>query len=341
LHFGGWYDTFTRGTISVWDGISRNSDNIAARSMQWLVMGPWDHNALSWHLSGSRPPTNIGRRQVGVAAVTTYEETLLEFFNYFLKGDQNGFIDKPRVRYFSIGDNAWRDSDQWPPRDMETRALYFQSEGDAASKEGGTLDAERPTAEGADSFVYDPRAPVDITANTDVWGRAADLPDRSALPERPDVLTYQTSPLTERVDITGPITVLLYAASSAPDTDFTAALVDVYPDGYSLLIQEGILRASFRNRASEPTLIEPNRIYRYAIDLWATSYTVAPGHRLRVEISSSNFPRYARNLNNGEAPGTSDRMERATQVIYHGGDHPSQLLLPVVPAPQTRSRVDR
>ena len=149
--------------------------------------------------------------------------------------------------------------------------------------------------------------------------------------ERTDVLTYQTQPLDEKFEITGPISVQLYASSSAPDTDFTAALVDVYPDGYSLLIQEGILRASFRGEMAEPSPIEPHEIYKFLIDLWATSYTVPAGHSIRVEISSSNFPRFARNLNNGKAFGMSDSVEVAQQVIYHTDEYPSQLLLPTRP----------
>ena len=331
LHFGGWYDSFTRGTIAIWDGVSRQSGSDFAKGMQWLVMGPWDHDGMSWHLSGSKPLTNIGRRDIGTAAVSTYGDTLLEFFNHFLKGEQNGFDDNPRIRYFNIGANEWRYTAQWPPSDVETRSLFFHSEGRAASQVDGLLDSTPPSDEPSDSFDYDPSVPVSITANTNVWGRAAGLPDRSTLLERTDVLTYQTQPLDEKLELTGPISVRLYASSSAPDTDFTAALVDVYPDGYSLLIQEGILRASFRNKTTEPSPIEPHKIYEFLIDLWATSYTVPAGHSIRVEISSSNFPRFARNLNNGKAFGMSDRVEVAQQVIYHTDEYPSQLLLPTRP----------
>jgi len=144
-------------------------------------------------------------------------------------------------------------------------------------------------------------------------------------------LTYNTPPLTEALEITGPITATLYAASTAPDTDFTAALVDVSPDGYAQLIQEGILRVSFRESDTEPTPIEPGQIYQYDIDLWATSYVVQPGHQIRVEISSSNFPRFARNLNTGNPFGISDQSAVATQTIYHSTDYPSHITLPVIP----------
>ena len=321
LHFGGWYDSFTRGTIALWNGIRATSDSEITRDRQWMVLGPWDHDGMSIHISGQLPPTNIGRREIGSAATTTYGETLVEFFNFFLKGEDNGFGDRKRVHYFNIGDNQWRDSDSWPPAGVDKRALYLRSD--------GSLSVDPPQGDGNTSFAYDPENPVSITATTNVWGRAAGLPDRQVLLARDDVVVFQTGALSDDLEITGPIVVELHAASSAPDTDFTAALVDVYPDGYSLLIQEGILRASFRQRDAEPSNIEPGEIYRFDVDLWATSYTVPAGHTLRLEISSSNFPRFTRNLNNGEAFGMSDVVNEATQTIHHSAAYPSRLLLPV------------
>ena len=305
LHFGGWYDPFTRGTIAIWEGVKLYSRDQDASEMQWLVMGPWDHESMSVHLSGGAAPTRIGRRDTGSAAVSTYGDTLLEFFTFFLKREDNGFIDVPRVQYFNIGDNDWRYGEQWPPKKSRLRSLFFHSEGNAGSADDGLLDFVPPRDEPADSYTYDPRDPMSITEGSNVWSRAAGLPDRALLPERDDVLTYETRPLLNDLEITGPIAVELYASSSAPDTDFAAALVDVYPDGYSLLIQEGILRASFRDKSVDPSPIEPGEVYTLVIDLWSTSYTVSAGHKLRVEVSSSNFPRFARNLNNGEPFGTA------------------------------------
>jgi putative CocE/NonD family hydrolase len=167
--------------------------------------------------------------------------------------------------------------------------------------------------------------------NQDPWSRAAAITDRSSIANRPDVLTYDTQPLSETMELTGPVTVTLYASSTAPETDFTAALVDVFPDGYAQLIQEGILRTSFRESDTQPTPIEPGRIYQYEIDLWATSYVAQRGHRIRVEVSSSNFPRFARNLNTGNPCGMSDEIAVATQTIHHSADHPSHVTLPVIP----------
>lgn len=322
LHFGGWYDSFTRGTIALWNGVRSYSENPAARTMQWIVLGPWDHDSMSGHLSGEMPPTNIGRREVGDAALTTYGETLLSFFDHFLKGNDNGFEKRPTVHYFNIGENRWRDAASWPPASSRMQSYFLRA--------NGGLSSDVPGEEGADTYRYDPSNPVTITADTNVWGRAASLPDRRNLPARADVLTYETATLGEDLDITGPVSVELFAASSAKDTDFTAALVDVYPDGYSLLIQEGILRASFRDRDALPSSIVPGQIYRFDIDLWATSYTLPAGHKLRLEISSSNFPRFSRNLNNGEPFGTSDRVEVAEQVVHHSPQYPSRIILPVI-----------
>lgn len=323
LHFGGWYDSFTRGSIVIWEGIQAHSENPAARSQQWLVMGPWDHDGMSAYLSGTMPPTNIGQREVGDKALAAYGDNMIEFFDYFVKGEQNGFDDRSRVRYFNIGDNDWRDTEAWPPADVQKRSLFLQAD--------ASLSEDEPGDEGTRTFVYDPENPVTITAQTNVWGRAASLPDRQVLLERDDVLTFQTEALADDLELTGPIGLELYASSTAPDTDFTAALVDVSPDGYSLLIQEGILRASYRDKDQAPSNITPGEVYRFDIDLWATSYTVPAGHSIRLEISSSNFPRFARNLNNGEAFGMSDRIEVATQTIHHSAEYPSRLLLPVMP----------
>ena len=156
------------------------------------------------------------------------------------------------------------------------------------------------------------------------------MKDRRDLAKREDVLIFETETLQEDLEITGDISLELFASSSAIDTDFTAAIVDVYPDGYSLLIQEGILRASHRNKNESPSHINPDEIYKFNVDLWSTSYIIPAGHKLRLEISSSNFPRFARNLNNGEPFGMSDKLMIAEQAIYYGEQYPSRLLLPVM-----------
>jgi putative CocE/NonD family hydrolase len=332
LHFGGWYDTYTRGTLAIWEGVRTHTTDEKARDSQWLVMGPWDHEHVSIHISGADGMTRIGRLEIGDGSVSTYEELLVDFFDHTLRGLDNGFATRPRVQYFTIGDNAWRSARQWPPEGVQATPMYFHSHGrSGADSSDGRLDFAHPGDEPVDVYRYDPRDPVTISAEINVWERGVEMSDRAKVVERPDVLAYTSAPLDDSLELTGPITVNLYASSTAPDTDFTAALVDVFPDGYSLLIQEGILRASFRDRDVPPAPIEPGEVYRFAIDLWATSYVVPPGHRLRVEISSSNFPRLARNLNTGNEFGMSDEIAVADQTIYHSKEYPSHVLLPVMP----------
>ena len=317
LYFGGWYDSFTRGSIDIWNRArqGRRGDE------QWLVMGPWDHESMSAGVSGYELENRVGKIDIGDAAAMTYYELLTEFFTNYLKQEKNDFEERPPVLYFNIGDNGWRQSDAWPEKKTRFQSLYLSD---------GALDDAVPEVASVASYRYDPGNPVTITADTNVWSRAAGQPDRSVLLERDDVLTYESDVLDNNLDISGPITVQLYASSSAVDTDFTAALVDVFPDGYSLLIQEGILRMSFRDKTAPPSPIEAGKVYRLDIDLWATSFTVPAGHKLRVEISSSNFPRFARNLNTGEPFGMSDRVEVAEQTIYHSREYPSRLVLPVI-----------
>ena len=322
LYFGGWYDTFTRGSIAIWKGVKHYSQNSDVRDKQWLVMGPWDHDSMSVHIAGIEPSTKIGRRDFGKKAVSIYGETLTEFFDYFLKGIDNNFIEHDRVLYFNIGDNDWRYSQDWPPKSSKIQSYFLNH--------NNQLSLNIPQKDSISSYNYDPNDPVTITKNSNIWSRSAGLKDRRNLPKRKDVLIFETEDLMTDIEITGPIGLELFASSSASDTDFTAALVDVYPDGYSLLIQEGILRASYRDKEAEPSQLVSGTVYQFNIDLWASSYTVPSGHRLRLEISSSNFPRFARNLNNGEPFGMSDRIEVAKQTIYHSVQFPSRLLLPVM-----------
>ena len=322
LYFGGWYDTFTRGSIAIWKGVKQYSQNSDVRDKQWLVMGPWDHDSMSVHIAGIEPSTKIGRRDFGKKAVSIYGETLTEFFDYFLKGVDNNFIEHDRVLYFNIGDNDWRYSQDWPPKSSKIQSYFLNH--------NNQLSLNMPQKDSISSYNYDPNDPVTITKDSNIWSRSAGLKDRRNLPKRKDVLIFETEDLMTDIEITGPIGLELFASSSASDTDFTAALVDVYPDGYSLLIQEGILRASYRDKEAEPSQLVSGTVYQFNIDLWASSYTVPSGHKLRLEISSSNFPRFARNLNNGEPFGMSDRIEVAKQTIYHSVQFPSRLLLPVM-----------
>jgi putative CocE/NonD family hydrolase len=255
-----------------------------------------------------------------------------QFYDYWLKGIENGWKERPKVEIFVIGDNRWRFEEEWPLEHTSTTKYYFHSQGQANTRSGnGFLDARSPGDEQADSFDYDPNDPVTIALDTDYWSLGQYLKDRQDIEKRQDVLVYTSSPLEEEVEITGSISVTLFAASSTRDTDFTATLVDVFPDGYCHLIQEGIIRARYRDSDTQPTLIEPEKIYEYTIDLFATSYVIKHGHWLRVEISSSNFNRFDRNLNTGNDIGMDDEVIIAKQTIYHDQQRPSHISLPIIP----------
>ncbi len=326
LHLGGWYDTFLKSTIDDWVGVREESDDLTARQNQWLVISPIDHE-------GTPDRTHqIGQLHIGEFSDWSRWEDSEQFFDYWLKGIDNGFGDTPRVKVFVIGDNDWRFEEEWPLPNTAFTKYHLHSAGNANTSSGdGTLDTIPPEEEPSDNYIYDPENPVIAALESDLWHYAETLVDRSLVEERRDVLVYTSEPLDEELEITGPIVVTLYAASSAKDTDFTATLVDVFPNGYCHLIQEGIIRTRFRESDQEPSLIKPGEIYEYNIDLWATSYVVKKRHRLRVEISSSNFNRFDRNLNTGKPLGLDDEMITASQTIYHNRDYPSHITLPVIP----------
>jgi putative CocE/NonD family hydrolase len=236
-----------------------------------------------------------------------------------------------------MGANIWRDEQEWPlARAVETR-YYLHSAGHANTLAGdGSLSTKLPEEESADHYEYDPANPV-ITCGGALL-MTPEFPngvfDQRPTEQRKDVLVYTTPVLEQDLEVTGPISVHLWAISSAPDTDFVARLVDVHPDGYAQNLTDGIIRARYRNhpRGGEAELIEPGRAYEYVIDLWATSNVFKQGHRIRVDVTSSNFPRWDRNLNTGHTFGTDSEGVIATQTILHNAEHPSYVLLPVVPA---------
>jgi hypothetical protein len=230
-----------------------------------------------------------------------------------------------------MGENVWRDEETWPlPRTRYT-PYYLHSQGRANSLKGdGHLSPVGPTEEPPDRFVYDPNNPVP-TCGGNTLIIPPGVQDQRQVEARPDVLVYTSDPLTAPLEVTGPITMQLFAATSVPDTDFTAKLVDVRPDGYAQNLADGIIRARYRQSRFRPSLLTPGRVYALPLDLWATSHVFFPGHRIRLEISSSNFPRFDRNLNTGEDQATGSRCQTATQTIFHDQRYPSHILLPLIP----------
>ena len=230
-----------------------------------------------------------------------------------------------------MGENRWRYENEWPLARTHYTRYYLHSDGPANTRQGGgTLSTVPQGEEPPDSFSYDPHDPVPTRrGNTLIIPHG--VADQRDVEDRQDVLVYTSVPLERDIEITGPISVRLFAASSAVDTDFTAKLVDVRPDGYAQNLQDGIVRARYRTSASESTPITPGQVYEYTIDLWATSHVVRAGHRIRVDISSSNFPRFDRNPNTGAPIGEDSRLEPARQEVHHSGAHPSHIVLPIIP----------
>jgi putative CocE/NonD family hydrolase len=327
LHVGSWYDMFAYDTIKMFTTLRRGAMSEAARSGQRLLMGPWAH------LVPYSAPTSRGTGEIdfGPAARIDLHAIQLRWFDYHLKGIRNGVDEDAPVRIFIMGDNAWRDEHEWPLARTRFTLIYLRSGGRANSLRGdGRLAMTSAPDDPADSFVYDPQNPVP-TCGGNYIGAGNGVRNQSAVEDREDVLVYTGDPLEREVEVTGPVVLKLFAASSAPDTDFTAKLVDVRPDGYAHNVVEGIVRARFRDSLEAPAPIDPGRVYEYHIDLWSTSHVFKAGHRLRLEVSSSNFPRYDRNQNTGQKWGVDAETHPAKQTVFHNSRYPSRLILPVIP----------
>lgn len=319
LYYTGWYDFFLRGALNDYVTIKEETRNDVARDGTRLIVGPWAH-----YTSRDGPPGGLGDNvDWGPEALALdLADVELRWYDHWLKDMPTGVESEPPIAIFVMGKNEWRYENEWPLARTQYTEYYFDSEGTANTLEGdGILSSEPPVGGETDSFTYDPADPV-LTVGADA--------DQSAVETREDVLVFTSEPLTHPLEVTGPLTVSLFASSTARDTDFTAKLVDVHPDGFAQRIQEGIIRARYRESLEREQLLERGEIYQYTIDLWATSNVFLPGHRIRVEISSSNFPRFNRNLNTGVDPYTTTDMVRSTQTIYHDTDHPSHILLPII-----------
>jgi putative CocE/NonD family hydrolase len=287
-------------------------------------MGPWGHG-----IGGQK----LGELDFGPEAKLDVGKLQFQWFEYWLKDRDTSVQDWPAVRLFVMGQNAWRNENEWPLARTQFTPWYLRgSERPNAGHLDGALSLNAPeSAEPPDKFTYDPANPVPTKGGNNLIGPPAGPFDQSALEERPDVLVYTSMSLEKPLEVTGPIKLILHADSSARDTDFTAKLLDVYPDGKAYNLCDGIIRARYRESNTAPALLEPGKSCRYEIDLWVTSNLFKPGHRIRVEISSSNFPRFARNPNTGHDFGTDTEMAKAQQTIFHDQVHPSHILLPVIP----------
>jgi hypothetical protein len=326
LHAGGWHDIFSGGSVRNFIEMRKQAATPAARNGQRLLMGAWAHAETS-------PNGKVGDVTFGPQAVLDMNGTILQWYDYVMKGRQNEFASDSPVKIFVLGDNQWRDEKEFPlARTQYTKFYLHADKGANSSKGDGTLSTVAPKAEKADTFEYDPMSPVRTIGGRLCCGGLPPGPaDQRPNESRHDVLVYSTPPLVQDTEVTGFITAELYAATSAADTDFTAMIVDVAPDGYARYLGDGIIRARYRNSTAQPEPIEAGKIYKYTIDLWATSNVFKARHRIRVYFSSSNFPRFNRNLNTGEKTFGGARMVKAQQTIYHDAEHPSALVLPVIP----------
>jgi hypothetical protein len=325
LHLGGWYDIFQDGSIRNYEGIKSHGGSEAARKGQRLVIAPGGH-------AGSGP--KIGEVDFGKGSNFDTWEYGLRWYDYLMKGIDNGMAQEKPVKIFVMGKNVWRDEDDWPLARAKPTRYYLHSEGKANTLTGdGRLSGTLPATEPADRYVYDPDDPMPTHGGA-VLGDAKFPPgplDQRAVECRFDVLVYTTPAFQQDTEVTGPVRLELYVSSSAVDTDFTGKLVDVWPNGFAQNLTDGILRARYRNSMEKAELMNPGEIYRLVIDLWSTSNVFLAGHKLRVDIASSNFPRFDRNLNSGGDPESSTADVAATNVIYHDHDHPSALIVPIVP----------
>jgi putative CocE/NonD family hydrolase len=326
-HVASWYDGFLEGGLNLFTGIREHGMTPEARSGQRLLVGPWPHL-----YPYDSPSSKVGELDLGPQALIRLTDVAQRWFDYWLKGINTGVAEEKPVKIFVMGDNNWREEDAWPLARTQYTRFHLRSGGKANSLNGdGTLDRNPPRSEQADSFVYDPNDPVPTRGGSLLGPNPTGPWDQRSIEARQDVLLYTSNPMAEDVEITGPLTMMLFAASTASDTDFTAKLVDLWPNGYAQNIQDGIIRARYRDSKTEPSPIKPGEVYEYTIDLWATSHVFKPGHRIRLEISSSNFPHYDRNLNTGGPLFKEQDAKRATQTIFHDAAHPSHVILPIIP----------
>ena len=321
LHWSGWYDVMLDGSLAGWQaaGAIRSA---AARPARRLVIGPTDH-ALTPTVSGCVGRIDVGRDHWSFDRVQ-------RFFDRWLCGLPNGAERDPAVRVFVVGGDRWRTAESWPLPGTEFVRFHLHGRGSRMS--GGVLSREAPGDEAPDRFLYDPDTPVAWWLEHSLWDLASGLGDRRPLESRSDVLVYTSEPLAADLEVVGPLSVTLSVASSAPDTDFTAALVDVFPDGYAQLVQEGIVRIAGLEGGVGVAVCDADLVRVLSVALCATGHLFGAGHRVRLEVSSSNFGRYDRNLNTGHPPGADAERMVARQVVYHDARRESYLTLPVIPA---------
>ena len=320
----GWYDNLVHEQFKLFRSWRAEAQTEEARRLTKIIVGPWSHYEI-----GDRP--TIGD-DPGPDSEVDLVDLHLRWYDQRLCGIETGIDEEPPIKIWVMGRNQWRFENEWPPARAQTTPFYLDSGGSANSADGdGQLAAMAPTTGRTDSFEYDPLKPLPTVGGQSLFLVNTGPRDRREIEQRTDVLVYTSDPLEQELEATGLVEVILYASTSTIDTDFTATLVDVYPDGRAIVVCDGIVRARYRASVENPSFLTPGQVYEYRISLWETSQVFGRRHRIRLEIGSSNFPRYDRNLNTGAAIGFDDQVHSAYQVIHHGPAHPSRLLLPVIP----------
>lgn len=342
LHVGGWYDPNVHETFVNYIGMRDRSVSEHARRWQRMIIGPWTHaNREIWLPVGEAQPEvwdgRLGDVDFGSDAVVDHEGLHLRWFDYHLKGLDNGLDEEAPIRIFVMGDNVWRDEREWPLARARSTRLYLHSQKSARTRFGdGRLSAEPAGDEAPDTYRYDPRNPVPTWGGAEccTGGITPEGPlDQRVNQGRQDVLVFSTDPLDADTEVTGAMALELFFSTNVPDTDFIATVSDVYPDGKAVLITQGFLRTRFRESLTEPTMLTPGEVYDVTIPFWETSNVFKAGHRIRLHLASSDFPRFDRNLNT-EKPvgqGTESDIRVAEQVVYHDTERRSVLTLPVIP----------
>jgi putative CocE/NonD family hydrolase len=325
--FVSWYDVSVGPNIALFNHLRKNSEN---RDNQYLIIAPTLHCGFT----RATDNTVVGELSVGDARLN-YEEQIYSWFDLWLKDEKNDFKEKtPRVQYYTMGSNKWQTSETWPPEKAKMTTWYLHSNGNANTPGNGKLSPEKPGNQSpADSFTYDPMDPVpSLGGNVCCTGNAVQggAYDQQEQEKREDILVYTTEPLKEGVEVSGFIETTLYVSSDAKDTDFTVKLVDVHPDGKAYNLDETIQRVRYREGYDKEVFMEEGKVYELKLSPLSTSNYFKKGHSIRIEVSSSNFPRFARNLNTGGDNFDEKEGVVANNKVHHSGKYTSHIKLPVL-----------
>lgn len=327
---GGWFDIFLQGTINGFVGVRKHGANEKTRRESRMIIGAWGHG----------PTQKYGDVDFGPANNRVQFGTELKWFDHYLQGKDTGIDREPPVEIFYMGVNQWQHEQDWPIPGTKFTPMYISSAGAANTPAGnGRLGFDKPQGAPNDQYRYDPNDPVPTLGGNNCCGTPtlAGPKDQRPLANRKDILVYTGQPLTEPLAIAGPVKMKLFATTDGPDTDWVVKLIDVAPDGLAFNVCEGIMRARYRNGVDKPAFLKPGEVYEYEVDLVGTANVFLPGHRIRIDITSSHFPQFDRNPNTGAPFGLSAKVRVAEQAIFHTFSHASHILLPVVPVPNKKS----